>query len=101
MGRKRLIALAFLIGTAVPAVAADGPVSGPAQEGAKPRPDYHCPPTAYLNCMPPITADRREACSRGYIAWVQAHCEYRRSLFFVMPGLVPRLSGSANQVVEE
>ena len=74
MGRKQLIALAFLAGAAVPAVAADGPITGPAQDAAKPRPDYHCPPTAYLNCMPPITADRREACSKDYVAWVQAHC---------------------------
>lgn len=74
MRLKPLIALALLAGTAVPASAADAPVMGPAQDGAKLRPDYHCPPTAYLNCMPPITEDRRQSCSKDYIAWVQANC---------------------------
>ena len=74
MGRKRLIALALLAGAAVPVRAADAPAPGPAQAAPKPPQEYHCPPTAYINCMPPISADRRESCSKDYIAWVQAHC---------------------------
>jgi hypothetical protein len=73
MGPKRLIARAFLAGAVVPAWAAEAPLTGKAQEGAKP-PDYHCPPTAYINCMPPITEDRRQSYSKDYIAWVQANC---------------------------
>lgn len=73
-----LITLALLASAAATAWAADGPltgqVTGPAQEGPKPQPDYHCPPAAYINCMPPITEDRRQSCSKDYIAWVQANC---------------------------
>jgi hypothetical protein len=78
MRLKLLIALAFLAGAGAPVWAADaplpGPVTGPAQQPPKPQPDYHCPPTAYINCMPPITEDRRQSCSKDYIAWVQSHC---------------------------
>jgi hypothetical protein len=74
MRLKVLIALALLAGAAVPARAADAPVPGPAQAAPKPPPDYHCPPTAYINCMPPISDDRRESCSKDYIVWVQTHC---------------------------
>jgi hypothetical protein len=63
----------FLAGVAVSAQAADVPAPGPTGEATKP-PDDHCPPTAYINCMPPITEDRREACSKDYIAQVEAHC---------------------------
>jgi len=75
---KPLIGLALLAAVAIPAGAADappgGPVAGPAQAGPQPQPDYHCPTTPYLNCMPPIGEDRRQACSKEYVAWVQAHC---------------------------
>jgi hypothetical protein len=76
MRLKPLIALVLLAGAAAPSWAADGPltgqVTGPAQ--AAPKPDYHCPPAAYLNCMPPITEDRRQSCSKDYVAWVKANC---------------------------
>jgi hypothetical protein len=78
MRLKLLIALALFVGAAVPAGAADAPLPsqpiGPAQEGPKRQPEYQCPTAQYLNCMPPITADRRPSCSKDYIAWVQAHC---------------------------
>lgn len=78
MRMKLLIGLVFFAASAVPAGAADTPLGGQAvdsaQQGQPPRPDYHCPTTSYLNCMPPITEARRQACSKDYIAWVQKNC---------------------------
>ena len=33
-----------------------------------------CPETGYVNCMPPISAERRARCSREYIEWMKEHC---------------------------
>jgi hypothetical protein len=75
---KPLIGLIFLAGAAGPAGAADAPrtgqATGPAVERPKPQAEYQCPTTSYLNCMPPIGADRRQSCSKDYIAWVQKNC---------------------------
>jgi hypothetical protein len=73
MGLKRLIALALLAGAAIPVRAADAPAPGSPQAAPKLPQEYHCPPTA-IHFMPPISDDRRESCSKDYIAWVQAHC---------------------------
>ena len=33
-----------------------------------------CPETAYVNCMPPISEERRARCNREYIEWMKEHC---------------------------
>jgi hypothetical protein len=70
MTAKVLIVLAGLA-AAAPAAAADAP---PPPQTAVPRPEYRCPTTGYLNCMPPIAADRRQACAKDYVAWVAKNC---------------------------
>jgi len=73
MDAKVLIALAALAGVAGPA-AADAPSAAVPAQSPAPRPAYQCPTAVYLNCMPPISADRRESCAKDYLAWVQTHC---------------------------
>ncbi len=33
-----------------------------------------CPETGYVNCMPPVSEERRERCNREYIEWMKEHC---------------------------
>ena len=74
MDAKVLIALVALAGVAGPAAAADSPPAPVSAQSPAPRPAYQCPTAVYLNCMPPISAERRESCAKDYLAWVQVHC---------------------------
>jgi hypothetical protein len=74
MAAKALIAFAIVAGLPALAAADTPPVPALQPPAAAAPADYRCPTTAYLNCMPPISDDRRASCAKDYVAWVQLHC---------------------------
>ncbi|MGA2026378.1 MAG: hypothetical protein ABSH17_04810 [Syntrophobacteraceae bacterium] len=37
-------------------------------------PGYACPPTPYINCMPPVAKSARSWCDPEYLKWAKSHC---------------------------
>jgi hypothetical protein len=37
-------------------------------------PEYTCPHSQYINCMPPVGKERQKMCSKSYLEWVKSNC---------------------------
>lgn len=44
-------------------------------EPAAPEPSYECPTQSSINCMPPVSASKRDVCDHDYRAWAQQNCD--------------------------
>ncbi len=79
-----LLAGAFLFGFGMKVFAADSDRSQtfPGQDSRTVRPGvdvpeaprYTCPPTPYINCMPPVEKSARRWCDPEYLEWAKGHC---------------------------
>jgi hypothetical protein len=80
-----VVALAFALAgpaSAVePAMAPESPPAASSDSQAKQAVEpgkfpHQCPKSAYLNCMPPVSAELRPFCHRDYIEWAKSHCPH-------------------------
>jgi hypothetical protein len=53
-----------------------GPKPEPILPGVEPPEAQHytCPPTRYINCMPPLKEPARKWCNPEYLQWAKSHC---------------------------
>jgi hypothetical protein len=48
--------------------------SAPAKPASPEAPRLTCPPTKYVNCMPPVPEQSRPMCRPEYLPWMKEHC---------------------------
>jgi hypothetical protein len=85
-----LLAGTFLFGFGIQVFAADpdrlrivpGEETGTVRPGVEvpEAPRYTCPPTPYINCMPPVEKSGRKWCDPEYLQWAKGHCPGLRVL---------------------